>query len=456
MQAAFKVQQELKASRGLERVAATINKNHTHNGLKSYVAAMRKFGFKPTMPGPYQMGLHEYRKQHAATAAAKAGPGQDSIGKLPALNEALKKTDDGDSGAQPGNVIADDQASDAEYLCEVSIGTPPQKLQLDFDTGSADLWVISTELPASSQKNHTAFDPSKSTSFSQMEGYSWKITYGDDSSASGDVGTDVLNLGGLEIPNQSVELAKKVSAEFAQNEGDGLLGLAFSKINTVTKSHSSKPQKTPVENLVANNTLPTDAQLFTSCFYSERDNKQSFYTFGFIDQDLVTASGKDIAWTPVDNSQGFWQVASTSATVAGKSIARSGNSAIVDTGTSLCMVSDDVCKALYASIPGASYDSSQQAYTFPDSVTVSQLPAFSVAIGDTQFVIQPEDLVYGDAQDGVYYGGIQSRGDLSFDILGDVFLKSIYAIWDIGNTRFGAVPKIEATQNIGGGNDNSA
>ncbi|ERT03020.1 hypothetical protein HMPREF1624_01324 [Sporothrix schenckii ATCC 58251] len=440
MQAAFKVQQELKASRGLERIVATVNKNHAHNGLKSYVAAMRKFDFKPTMPGPYHMGLREFRRERAAAAAAKAVPGQADVPK------------NVDAGDGTGNVVAEDQESDVEYICEVSIGTPPQKLQLDFDTGSADLWVISTELPASDQKNHSAFDPTKSTSFSQMEGYSWKIQYGDSSSASGDVGSDVVSLGGLGIPKQAIELAKKVSSEFVQSTGDGLLGLAWSSINTVTKNNTASPQKTPVENLVANNALPKEAQLFTSCFYSSRDNnKESFYTFGFIDQDLVTASGKSVAWANVDNSQGFWEIPSASASVGGKTITRSNNTAIVDTGTSLCLLSDDLIKAVYDAIPGAQYDSSQQAYTIPTTITADQLPAFSVAIGDTQFFIQPEDFIYGDAQNGVYYGGFQSRGNLTFDILGDVFLKSIYAIWDVGNVRFGAVPKIEANQNLGDG-----
>lgn len=32
---------------------------------------------------------------------------------------------------------------------------------------------------------------------------------------------------------------------------------------------------------------------------------------------------------------------------------------------------------------------------------------------------------------GYTYGGIQSRGDLPFDIYGDTFLKNVYAIFDV-------------------------
>ena len=46
------------------------------------------------------------------------------------------------------------------------------------------------------------------------------------------------------------------------------------------------------------------------------------------------------------------------------------------------------------------------------------------------------------------YGSIQSRGDLTFDILGDAFLKSIYAIFDQGNKRVGCVQRTELTQNL--------
>jgi len=255
------------------------------------------------------------------------------------------------------------------------------------------------------------------------------ISYGDSSSASGTVGTDNVTIGGLTIKNQAVELANKMSAQFIQGAGDGLLGLAWGSINTVTPT----PVQTPVENMISEAEIPKTAELFTANLGSWRDANEpdggkSFYTFGYIDQDTITASGQEIAYTPIDNSQGFWMFASTSATVNGTSVAQSGNTAIADTGTTLALVSDDTCKAIYAAIPGSTYDEQQQGYTFPSNTTADNLPVVTFAVGDTQFAVQKEDLGFADAGNGMVYGGIQSRGSMTFDILGDTFLKGIYAV----------------------------
>lgn len=119
---------------------------------------------------------------------------------------------------------------------------------------------------------------------------------------------------------------------------------------------------------------------------------------------------------------------STSATVNGKTVEQSGNTAIADTGTTLALVSDATCKAIYDAIPGSKYDESQQGYTFPSNTTADQLPVVTFAVGDTQFAVQKEDLGFADAGNGMVYGGIQSRGSMTFDILGDTFLKGIYAV----------------------------
>jgi hypothetical protein len=82
--------------------------------------------------------------------------------------------------------------------------------------------VWSTELPknilssADAANQQVAFDATMSSTFKKLDGETWKISYGDSSSASGDVGTDVVNLGGLKVEGQAVELAKELSQQFAQ------------------------------------------------------------------------------------------------------------------------------------------------------------------------------------------------------------------------------------------------
>ncbi|KAI9813595.1 MAG: hypothetical protein M1827_003664 [Pycnora praestabilis] len=428
----------------LQKVKLVPNKNYQRSGTKSYVHLLRKYQFHPTKEGPYSFVNHVHQQGHHGENHAVGG-------KAHVQQVMQKKT--GSAADQTGEVSAEDVQNDSEYLAEVAIGTPAQTLNLDFDTGSADLWVWSTELSSTIQKSgassHTIFNPTKSSTFKTSSGSTWNISYGDGSTASGTVGTDNVNVGGLTITAQAVELAKSLSTQFQQGAGDGLLGLAWGSINTVTPT----PVQTPVENMITQQDIPATQELFTAKLGSWRDASDpdggdSFYTFGYIDQPTVTASGQQVYYTPVDNSQGFWMFDSASASINGTNMPRNGNTAIADTGTTLALVDDATCKAIYDAIPGSSYDSTQQGYVFPTTVTAAQLPVVTFAVGGQQFAVQKEDLAFASAGTGMVYGGIQSRGSMTFDILGDTFLKSIYAIFDQGNTRFGAVQRMEPTQNL--------
>lgn len=88
------------------------------------------------------------------------------------------------------------------------------------------------------------------------------------------------------------------------------------------------------------------------------DEVESFYTFGYIDDATVQASGQEIKYTKVDNSGGLWMFPSTSASVNGEVITRENNQAIADTGTTIALVDDETCKKIYDAIPGATYDPS--------------------------------------------------------------------------------------------------
>ena len=92
--------------------------------------------------------------------------------------------------------------------------------------------MFSSLLPPPQVNGHTLFDPAKSPTFEEIDGATFSIRYGDQSSASGVVGKDTVDVGGVEVQGQAVELATRVSGSFTEDfNSDGLMGLGFSKIN---------------------------------------------------------------------------------------------------------------------------------------------------------------------------------------------------------------------------------
>ena len=78
----------------------------------------------------------------------------------------------------------------------ITIGTPPQQFLIDFDTGSADLWVPSKSCSGGGCGNHTKFDITASSTAKKQSG-SFSISYGDGSTASGPVYKDAVAVANL-------------------------------------------------------------------------------------------------------------------------------------------------------------------------------------------------------------------------------------------------------------------
>ena len=275
------------------------------------------------------------------------------------------------AAAADGSVAANPEQYDAEYLSPVTIGG--QTLNLDFDTGSADLWVFSSELPSSERTGHSFYDPSQSDTAEELDGATWNITYGDGSGASGDVYTDTVDVGGTTVTGQAIELASQISAQFQQDEdNDGLLGLAFSSINTVQPDQ----QTTFFDTAIAQGVL--DQNLFA---VDLKKGAPGTYDFGYIDDSKHTG---EITYTPVDNSQGFWQFTSTGYGVGSGSFKSESIDAIADTGTTLLLVDDAIVSAYYDQVSGATYDNTQGGYVFS---CTADLPDFVVGVENAKLTI---------------------------------------------------------------------
>lgn len=129
--------------------------------------------------------------------------------------------------------------SDSEYVSPVQVGTPPQTLNLQFDTGSSDLWLFSTEMPKHEYTTQHVFDE-KASSTAKKTSARWDIGYADGGYARGSVITDVVSVGGVTFKNQAVELAQDVSQDFTNDtDSHGLLGLGFDSGITVRPAVST-------------------------------------------------------------------------------------------------------------------------------------------------------------------------------------------------------------------------
>ncbi|CAD0088734.1 unnamed protein product [Aureobasidium vineae] len=356
----------------------------------------------------------------SAAAASTAVSVSSYAPPAPAASAAAPSTNQDD---ETGEVVATPADNGAEYLSPVTIGG--QKLNLNFDTGSSDL----TALTSAQIGEHSAFNPSKSSSYQKLDGYTFSLSYGDGSGASGAVGCDTVDIGGATVTRQAIELATSVSSAFVSDaDSDGLVGLAFSSLNSV----SPKPQKTFFDNIMSELAQP----VFTASL--DLDGSGT-YEFGTIDSSKFTG---DLTFTPINVDSGFWQFDSNCYSIGGETFNRTNATpAIADTGTSLLLLDPEVVQAYYSKIPSANYDSTVGGYTYDCS---EKLPDFAVAVGDNYMANIPgSGITFSPVSSKTCFGGIQSNSGSDVQIFGDVLLKHHFVVFNGESQCLGMAAKAE-------------
>ncbi|KAF2461935.1 aspartic peptidase domain-containing protein [Lineolata rhizophorae] len=320
------------------------------------------------------------------------------------------------TGSAPANPAQYDQY----YLTPVEVGG--QDLELDIDTGSGDLWVFSTMMNSTTTSGRTLYDPARSNSSDLLEDETWRIQYGDGSGAAGVVYADKVVVGGVTATSQAVEAATSVSRSFAEDaDMDGLMGLSFGSINTVEPTR----QQTFFESVVGSLDEPVFAVTLKS-------GEPGSYDFGFVDPAKYDG---ELTYVDVDSSDGFWQFAVDGYGVGGSGPANSSSSftCIADTGSSLMYVPSGPLNEYYGAVEGATFDRFQGAWTLPCD---AELPDFSLVIGGASLVVPGRFVSYAPVDDTneTCYGGMQSSAGIGFCLLGDVFLKGLYVVHDVGTS----------------------
>lgn len=234
--------------------------------------------------------------------------------------------------ADPKNALPPipiDSMSDAQYYGEVTIGSPPQKFLVVFDTGSSNLWVPSVDCPIwqISCDLHTKYDHKKSSSY-VANGQKFSIEYGS-GAVSGYLSQDSLGISNVSVKAQVfAEITAEPGIAFIAAGFDGILGLAFSSI--------SIDHVTPVwYNLLSQKLVTTP--IFA--FWLNRDpnagpHQGGELVLGGVDPKHYTGS---FTYVPV-TKQDYWQFKMDSLAVGSTSYCSGGCQAIADSGTSLLAV----------------------------------------------------------------------------------------------------------------------
>eukprot|EP00792_Barthelona_sp_PAP020_P005808 TRINITY_DN2807_c2_g2_i1.p1 TRINITY_DN2807_c2_g2~~TRINITY_DN2807_c2_g2_i1.p1 ORF type:complete len:365 (-),score=87.01 TRINITY_DN2807_c2_g2_i1:27-1121(-) len=302
------------------------------------------------------------------------------------------------------------QSNMFSYYLQAVIGG--QQFYLLPDTGSSNTWVPSSKCQVQSCVNHNRYYSGASKTYTP-NGKLFQVPYGS-GTVNGYLSNDDVTIGGITVTQHTFgEVTYEQGDAFLHSNFDGLLGLAFQSIandNVMPWIPQARVQNRIEHASFSFNLKPTGGWM----------------VIGGVDQRLYTGN---VFWTPL-LQQSYWVFRGDAVLVGGVAqFCQNGCPVILDTGTSLIALPTDMYNALSKWIVVDQY-----------CRNLPHLPNVSFTINGNLFTLGPNDYVIKVTQ----YGQQQCMSGFSaFDnsqgmiILGDVFLRKFYSIYDMQNSRIG-------------------
>lgn len=261
------------------------------------------------------------------------------------------------------------------------------------------------------------------TTTTQTQDTPFSVVYGT-GSVSGTLGSDTIHIGPLSSA-LTFGLATNVSQEFISYPMDGILGIGR---GVKTEGSIAAPQ---LMDVLSSNRL-ISSKLYGIHLSRGKDNlADGELNFGEVNQNRFSG---DLNWNAcLDNDNGFWEIAIENAGVDGKAVGLAGRSAIIDTGTSFILMPEADALKIHSRIPGFKQDGE----TF-------SVPCDTAAIIQFSFNKQTYNISTADwrglrLENGLCRSNIIGRQTFKDTqwLVGDVFLKNVYSVFDFDSRRVG-------------------
>ncbi|KAI8898823.1 aspartic peptidase domain-containing protein [Globomyces pollinis-pini] len=314
-------------------------------------------------------------------------------------------------------------------LAKVSLGTPPQTLQVVVDTGSSLFWVRSSDCQSNSCIQQPAFNGTKSTTYKNLKVVKggFNVVYGDNTTIECSVSQDSLVLGTIKMQNQPFCEAYSINSTYSAF--DGILGIA--------------PPYTQLSGVDVVPRFTNDSAKVSFWFNRSQSNDiagtAGQITFAGVDEQKFSTP---IDYTNVTNT-GKWSVPLNQIRLAdGTNAISTPLQVSLDTGTTLSLLPqplfDVVNNQMKAVRNGTQY--------FVPCKDVKLLKPINVTVGQSTYSLTWEQQVIIDLKARSCVSIFQPL-DPSLDKLGSIlgasFLRNFYSVFDYGNARIGLAPLSE-------------
>ncbi|VDC07595.1 unnamed protein product [Peniophora sp. CBMAI 1063] len=331
------------------------------------------------------------------------------------------------------------QGGDYDYLARIEVGTPPQSLDVQLDTGSADLWFTAStcdNCPAGSPE----FNISQSSTLNDTS-QSINLTYGA-GGVSGILVQDTVTLGSYTIANQTFTAVTDFHPNPISGSTGGVLGLAF-----VDASFS---KATPFWQALFNAGLINQPEM---SFYFTRFkdsvsplgntsvlNPGGTLTLGGTNNSFYKG---EIDFQPLalntNGSRTVWLQTVKEFTLDGEALDIGNdteNVAAIDTGTQFIGGPTKAVEAFWSKVDGSEKANSTGLYQYPCTTNLTSTLSF----GGKAWPIFADDMNLGPAPNttGLCLGAVfdlqetlvnSDIPDLPNWLIGDTFLKNVYSVF---------------------------
>ncbi|KZM20691.1 aspartic-type endopeptidase [Ascochyta rabiei] len=324
---------------------------------------------------------------------------------------------------QKNSVAIDQDGSDLSYMVAVTIGDSKEEYHLLLDSAASNTWVMGQDCKSDACGIHTTFGHGDSSSL-QTQDTPFSVTYGT-GSVSGTLATDTLHIGVSLSPSVTFGLATNVSSEFKAYPMDGILGIGR---GANVKGAVDAPQ--------IMDALKTENLIGSKLYGIHLSRSSDGLNDGELDLGDVNKArfSGDLNWLDCEpNDTGFWEVAISDASVNGKTLGLQGKKGIMDTGTSYILMPPADALAIHSQIPNFA----QSGETF--SVPCDTKTPLQFIFGKTGYNISTTDWLGGKLDSGLCRSNMVGRQTFNESqwLIGDVFLKNVYSVFDFDGNRVG-------------------